>query len=179
MSWVCVGGWEGAQLEQVTPSDWRDTPYSMTSVWTIKLDVYGMLLTKAAVARRLAGHQSAGGRWWLIIFASLVVFFSIFPLNLFNYLYLNPQVILTFGLLILPPICLERRKWATGWRLICWPGTTEQCCQLRSGVFFWFLFVCFLNTDFCVWVNTCFCIHLCNYLTINQQTLPPNCRTLY
>lgn len=36
-------------------------------------------LSKVAIARRLAGHWPAGGRWWVIAFASLGFLFLFFP----------------------------------------------------------------------------------------------------
>lgn len=68
-------------------------------------------LLKVPVAWRLTGQQSAGGRWWVTAFASLGAGF--FSLHLLNHLYLDPQVFLTFAVLILFPMLLG--EWSSDW----------------------------------------------------------------
>lgn len=71
----------------------------------LAIKVLGVGFSEVAVAWRLAGHQSAGRRWWVITSASfmfcfgvlLLLFFNVFLwLQLLNCLCIDPWVSFTF-----------------------------------------------------------------------------------
>lgn len=119
IGWGCAKGCEGTQLEYVTQTDQKDTPYFLTSCSEIKL---GGSLSKVAVAQ--VGHWSAGGRWlviWLASLACMLGFFSplIYPdLGVFS-----PHFCLSDSLTH-PTAYVCVCEWATGWVLPCHSGST-------------------------------------------------------
>ena len=68
--------------------------------------------SKAVIAQRLAGCQSACRRWWVIAFAQLVSF----PLHLLNCLYANPRIVSLLLLLFSPSShrAEAQNKWLCG-----------------------------------------------------------------
>lgn len=120
LSWA--GRWEREQ-----PSE-HSMPYNIMlgnkNGWRKK--VVGFLASKVAVWR-LAGHQSACGRWWTISFASLV--FSSSFLHMLNCIYLDPRV---FSLLLFL-FSLSYHwgwgrggEWAVVWVLSCCLWSTQH-----------------------------------------------------
>ena len=136
-------GEEGQQfLLPWLPLFWgRRIKQEMTSEWFTRIDKRAMpchpynimlsnktvgSLSKAAILQRMAGHWSAGARWWVIAFAALVFF--LLSLSFLNCPDLDPWVFLSLALPILAPSHWDSRASVKGqWVLSAgWGQHTTQ-----------------------------------------------------
>lgn len=105
-NWGWARDWEMTQPGHKTQNGQKGIPYHRTSCLAIKKKCS---LSKIAFTCRLAGHQFACGRWWIMDCLCIIYFYFFFSPS-FIKLSLS-QSISTFSILIL----LGLGEWARGW----------------------------------------------------------------